>query len=63
MTTFERWMTAIERAELVCVDTETTSLDPMTARIVGLSFAIEPGHACYVPLDASLPRRARSVAA
>ena len=41
----ERWLDAIERAELVCFDTETTSLDPMQARIVGLSFAIEPGHA------------------
>ncbi len=48
--TFERWMEAIERAELVCLDTETTSLDPMAAKIVGLSFAIEPGHACYLPL-------------
>jgi len=38
----ERWMTSIERAELVCLDTETTSLDPMAAKIVGLSFAIEP---------------------
>jgi len=48
--TFARWMVAIEQAELVCFDTETTSLDPMTARIVGFSFAIEPGHACYLPL-------------
>jgi DNA polymerase-1 len=48
--TFERWMAAIERADLVCLDTETTSLEPMEAKIVGISFAIEPGHACYLPL-------------
>jgi len=55
MATFERWVTAIESADLVCLDTETTSLDPMTAQIVGLSFAIEPGHACYVPLTHRYP--------
>jgi len=44
------WMRRIERAPLVSVDTETTSLDPMAARIVGLSLAVEPGHAAYVPL-------------
>ena len=48
--TFDRWMQAIEQADLVCFDTETTSLDPMEAKIVGLSFAIAPGHACYIPL-------------
>ncbi len=47
---FERWLRAIMRTPLVCFDTETTSLDPMQARIVGLSFAIEPGHAAYIPL-------------
>ena len=38
------------RAELVALDTETDSLDGMRARIVGISFAIEPGRAAYVPL-------------
>ncbi len=47
---FERWLAAIERADLVAFDTETTSLDPMQARIVGLSFAVAPGRAAYVPL-------------
>ena len=51
----ERWIEAIERAELVCVDTETTSIDPMQARIVGLAFAIEPGRACYIPLAHRYP--------
>ncbi len=53
--TFERWMAAIERADLVCLDTETTSLDPLQAKVVGLSFAIEPGHACYIPLTHRYP--------
>ena len=53
--TFERWMETVERAELVCVDTETTSLDPMEARIVGISLAIEPGRACYIPLAHRYP--------
>ena len=50
MPAFERLIDAIGHAELVCFDTETTSLDPMQARIVGLSFALEPGHAGYLPL-------------
>ena len=48
--TLERWMRVIERADLVCFDTETTGLDPLEAKIVGLSFAVLPGHACYIPL-------------
>ncbi|SCK15031.1 DNA polymerase I [Vogesella sp. LIG4] len=35
---------------VVSLDTETTSLDPMLAQIVGMSFAIEAGHAAYLPL-------------
>jgi DNA polymerase-1 len=50
-----RWIEAIESAELVVFDTETTSVDPMQARIVGLSFAIEPGRACYIPLAHRYP--------
>ncbi|MCA1790798.1 MAG: DNA polymerase I [Thioalkalivibrio sp.] len=40
----------LQSAELVAFDTETTSLDYMQARIVGLSFSVEPGLAWYVPL-------------
>jgi DNA polymerase I len=40
----------LEAADLVAFDTETTSLDYMQARIVGLSFSVEPGLAWYVPL-------------
>ena len=45
-----RWLATIDRAPLTAFDTETTSLDPMQARIVGVSLAVEPGHACYIPL-------------
>ncbi len=47
---FARWKDAIAKAPLVAFDTETTSLDPMAAEVVGLSFAIAPGKACYVPV-------------
>jgi len=46
----ERWLAALAGAELFAFDTETTSLEYMKAEIVGVSFAIEPGHAAYVPL-------------
>ncbi len=46
----EQWLERLERAELFAFDTETTSLDYMEAEIVGLSFAVEAGHAAYLPL-------------
>ncbi|MGH8040517.1 MAG: DNA polymerase I [Rudaea sp.] len=49
-TQLDAWLAKLARAELVCIDTETTGLDPMRAEIVGMSFAVEPGHAGYVPL-------------
>ena len=48
--TFDSMFTAIKQAELVAVDTETTSIDARAAKIVGLSFATEVGKAWYVPL-------------
>ncbi|CAE6773170.1 DNA polymerase I [Paraburkholderia domus] len=47
---FDAWLEKINAAELTAFDTETTSLDPMTAQIVGLSFSVEPGYAAYVPV-------------
>ena len=47
---FESWLSRLEAAPLFAFDTETTSLNYMQAEIVGLSFAIEPGEAAYVPL-------------
>lgn len=44
------WLDKINQSALTAVDTETTSLDPMTARIVGISLSIEPGKAAYIPL-------------
>ncbi len=46
----DAWLTKLQAAELCALDTETDSLDPMRARIVGISFAVEPGRAAYIPL-------------
>ncbi|HXF53044.1 MAG TPA: DNA polymerase I [Hyphomicrobiaceae bacterium] len=46
----EQWVARAREAGRVAFDTETTSLDAMRAELVGLSLAIEPGIACYVPL-------------
>ncbi|MCX8016483.1 MAG: DNA polymerase I [Rhodocyclaceae bacterium] len=46
----EAWLTRLTGAPLVALDTETTALDPLAARLVGLSFCIAPGEAAYLPL-------------
>ena len=46
----DAWIARIEKAELVAFDTETTSLDPMRAELVGLSLSVSPWEACYVPV-------------
>ncbi|QDF65617.1 DNA polymerase I [Shewanella sp. SNU WT4] len=46
----DTWIEKIKQAELVAIDTETTSLDYMQAQLVGLSFAITAGEAAYLPL-------------
>ena len=48
--TFNAWLQKLQQAELFAFDTETTSLDYMQARIVGVSFAVEAGSAAYVPM-------------
>ncbi len=48
--TFDAWLAKIEGAELTALDTETTALDPMQAQLVGISFAVTPGEAAYLPL-------------
>ncbi len=45
----------VEAAELVSVDTETTSLDPRQARLVGVSFSVKTGEAWYIPMNADPP--------
>ncbi|NVD36031.1 DNA polymerase I [Marinobacter lutaoensis] len=46
----DTWLERLQAAELFAFDTETTSLRYMDAEIVGVSFAVEPGEAAYVPL-------------
>ncbi len=48
------WVARAREAGIVAVDTETDSLDPMQARLVGFSLCITPGEACYVPLQHSV---------
>ena len=50
MEQLDRWLDALQKANLFAFDTETTSLDYREAQIVGISFCIEPGKAAYVPL-------------
>ena len=52
---FDDWLARLDAAELICLDIETTGLDPMRAEIVGVSFAVEPGHAAYVPFAHDYP--------
>jgi DNA polymerase-1 len=52
----DAWVARLDAAPLVSLDTETTDLDPMAARLVGISFAIADGdvvHAAYLPLGHS----------
>ena len=44
------WLDKIAQASLVCFDTETTSLEPLLAKLVGMSFSTESGHAAYLPM-------------
>lgn len=44
------WIDKLANAELIAIDTETTSLNYMEAKLVGISFAIEVGKAAYLPL-------------
>ena len=45
-----RWIEAARRQGHVALDTETTSLDPMRGEIAGVSLALSPGQACYLPI-------------
>ncbi|KAF1685708.1 DNA polymerase I [Pseudoxanthomonas broegbernensis] len=51
----EAWIAVLRNAGRFAFDTETDSLDPMRANLVGLSFAAEPGRAAYVPLGHDYP--------
>ena len=61
----DAWIEKLRAADEFAFDTETDSLDPMRANLVGISFSVEPGRACYLPLahdypgaPAQLPRAA-----
>lgn len=56
-TQLQDWLKKIESANYVALDTETTSLDPMLASLVGISLSVEPGQACYIPLAHRGPDR------
>ena len=52
---FNTWLAKIEAADLVALDTETTSIDEMRAQIVGISVSVKPGEAAYIPLTHDYP--------
>ena len=47
---FNAWLDKLKQANVFALDTETTSIDPMRADLVGISFAVTAGEAAYVPL-------------
>ncbi|QYK01313.1 DNA polymerase I [Shewanella psychrotolerans] len=51
----DEWINTLSNADLFALDTETTSLNYMQAKLVGLSFAVEPGKAAYLPLGHDYP--------
>ncbi len=51
----DQWLKKLDAAELFAFDTETTDLDYMAARIVGVSFAVNSGEAAYLPLAHDYP--------
>lgn len=55
MAQLDTWLARLRAAELFAFDTETTSLDYMDAEIVGVSFAVEPERAAYVPMAHDYP--------
>ena len=46
----DRWAAKLEASSIACLDTETTSLDPMAAQLVGISVSATPGEGAYIPL-------------
>ncbi len=51
----DAWVTKLRVADEFAFDTETDSLDPMRANLVGISLCVEPGAACYIPLAHDAP--------
>ncbi len=55
MDVFKTWLRKLTAAELIAFDTETTSLDPLQAELVGMSFAVDACEAIYIPLGHDYP--------
>lgn len=51
----QKWIEKIQQSPLTSIDTETTSLEPMTAQLVGISLCCEPGCAAYIPVAHRYP--------
>ncbi len=51
----DAWIAKLRQADEFAFDSETDSLDPMRANLVGLSFSVEPGKAAYLPLAHDYP--------
>jgi DNA polymerase-1 len=50
MDALHAWIARIAAADLTALDIETDSLDPIRARLIGISLSVAPGEACYIPL-------------
>ncbi|WP_313247128.1 DNA polymerase I [Stenotrophomonas rhizophila] len=51
----DAWVQRAEAADLIAFDTETDALDAMRANLVGISLAVEPGRAAYIPVGHNYP--------
>jgi len=61
MAGFNTWLEKLQQSDLIAFDTETTSLDPMQAELVGLSFAVDAFEAIYIPVGHNYPGVARQL--
>ena len=48
---FDKWLKILKDQSIISVDTETSSLNPLEANLVGISFSYAPNKACYIPLE------------
>jgi len=55
MAQLDAWVARLQAAGEFAFDTETDSLDPMRANLVGISLSVEPGKACYIPIAHEAP--------
>jgi DNA polymerase-1 len=51
----DRWLAKVNAAPLTCIDTETSSVEPMAARLVGIALSVHEREACYIPLAHRYP--------